>query len=156
MVPTLLLLYIIAIYVYRNFTESCNTLKPNHVLVIAQLCRRRGLRKTQGKYVRAGIPWIESKSKLAAQSPIISLPNKLNTRFIHSSLHKQARDNSKVTLVTQFSIFNSIVRSRKISVFKYTYIYVCNIYACIHKTHNCMYVHAHNMHVASHVLTYIY
>ena len=88
----------------------------SHVMVIAQLCPRRGLRKTRGKYVRAGIPWVESKSKLAAQSPIISLPNKLNTRFIYSSLHKQARDNSKVTLVTQFSIFNSIARFRKISL----------------------------------------
>ena len=107
---------IVAIVKYRNFTESCNTLKPNHVLVIVQLCLRRGLRKTRGKYVRAGIPWAESKSKLAAQSPIISLPNKLNTRFIHSSLHKQACDNSKVTLVTQFSIFNSIARFQKISV----------------------------------------
>ena len=101
---------------HRNFTESYNTLKPNHVLFIEQLCLRRGLRKTPGKYVRAEIPWAESKSKLAAQSPIISLPNKLNTCFIHSSLHKQARDNSKVTLVTQFSIFNSIARFRKISV----------------------------------------
>ena len=72
----------------------------------------------RGKYVRAGIPWVESKSKLAAQSPIISLPNRLNTRFIHSSLHKQARDNSKVTLVTQFSIFNSIARFGKISVIR--------------------------------------
>ena len=77
---------------------------------------RRGLRKTPGKDVRAGIPWVESKSKLAAQSPIISLPNRLNTHFIHSSLHKQARDNSKLTLVTQFSIFNTIARFRKISV----------------------------------------
>ena len=102
---------IVAIVKYRNFTESCNTLKPNHVLIIAQLCLRRCLRKTRGKYVRA-----ESKSKLAAQSPIISLPNKLNTHFIHSSLHKQARDNSKVTLVIQFSIFNSVARFQKISV----------------------------------------
>ena len=102
--------------VYRNFTESCNTLKLNHVLVIVQLFLRRGLRKAPGKYVRAGIPWVESKSKLATQSPIISLLNKLNTRFILSSLHKQARDNSKVTLVTQFSIFNSIARFWKISV----------------------------------------
>ena len=73
---------------YRNFTESCNTLKPNHVSVITQLCLRRGLKKTPGKYIGAGIPWVESKSKLAAPSPVISLPNKLNIRFIHSSLHK--------------------------------------------------------------------
>ena len=63
-----------------------------------------------GKDVRTGIPWIKSKSKLAAQSPIISLPNRLNTCFIHSSLHKQSCDNSKVTLVTQF--FNAIARFR--------------------------------------------
>ena len=69
-----------------------------------------------GKDVRAEIPWVESKSKLTAQSPIISLPNRLNTHSIHSSLHKQAHDNSKVTLVTQFSIFNAIARFRKISV----------------------------------------
>ena len=86
------------------------------MLVIAQLCLRQGLRKTLGKDVRAGIPWVESKSKLAAQSPIISLLNRLNTCFIHSSLHKQACDNSKVTLVTQFLIFNAIARFRKISV----------------------------------------
>ena len=83
-----------------------------------------------GKDVRAGTPWVESKSKLAAQSPIISLPNRLNTRFIHSSLDKQARDNSKVTLVTQFSIFSAIARFRKISV-------TCMAHACI-ISHACM------------------
>ena len=87
------------------------------MLVIAKLCLRRGQRKTPGKDARAGIPWVESKRKLTAQSPIVSLPNRLNTCFIHSSLHKQARDNSKVTLVTQFSIFSAIARFRKISVY---------------------------------------
>ena len=61
-------------------------------------------------------PINQIKSNQIKSNQIKSLPNKLNTRFIYSSLHKQARDNSKVTLVTQFSIFNSIARFRKISV----------------------------------------
>ena len=64
------------------------------------MSKARSIGKMRGKDVRAGIPWVESKSKLSAQSPIISA----------------ARDNSKVTLVTQFSIFNAIARFRKISV----------------------------------------
>ena len=77
-------------------------------------------------------------------------------------MHKQAHDNSKITLVTQFSIFTAIARFRKISVLSdvMLYMYILGVavvtsseknslvwlHSFLKRQHVCLYQRAHKRH----------